>query len=217
MWHRVPLAMRAPRALLFVALSIFPLWVVGCAGPVAPPLPASGEAIAVGAGPGGPFDACFTCHGLQGEGAGEAPRLAGLGAGYLAKQLLDYADGRRADETMGPIARRLGDRDKLAIAQYYAELPAPDIALAAPPRLYAHGDRARALEACARCHGESAEGVGSGNPALLGQPSRYTAEQLRRWKHGLRRNDPSNVMAGIARELSEEEIEAISLYLEGAR
>ncbi len=201
-----------------VALMILALMAAGCGGPVAPPRQASGEGIAVGAGPGGAFDACFTCHGLNGEGRGDAPRLAGLDAGYLTKQLFDYASDRRADATMSPIARRLSDRDKLAVAQYYARMPAPEIALQAPaPALFVHGDAARRLDACASCHGEDAQGRGAGNPALAGQPARYTAEQLRRWKYGERRNDPSNVMAQIGRRLTDEEMEALSRYLEGAR
>jgi cytochrome c553 len=204
--------MRARVALILLALST-----AGCGGPVAPPRQASGEGIAVGAGPGGAFDACFTCHGLNGEGRGDAPRLAGLDTGYLTKQLFDYASDRRADATMSPIARRLSDRDKFAVAQYYARMPAPEIALAATaPMLYLHGDVERELDACASCHGDDADGRGAGNPALAGQPANYTVEQLQRWKHGERRNDPNNVMAQIARQLTDEEIDALSRYLEGA-
>ena len=50
-----------------------------------------GHAIAVGGGPGGAGAACFSCHGLQGQGDGGAafPRLAGLDAQYLARQMAD--------------------------------------------------------------------------------------------------------------------------------
>ncbi|HYD71570.1 MAG TPA: c-type cytochrome [Candidatus Binatia bacterium] len=187
-----------------------------CSGPVLEPRPVSGEAIAFGAGPSGARNACFTCHGLAGEGAGASPRLAGLEAGYLTKQLFDYASGERSDPVMGPIARAMSDRDRRAVAHYYAaRAPLPAL-VTAPPHVYAQGDAARGLRACADCHGAQGRGRGPGNPALAGQPAAYTIEQLRRWKFGERRNDPRNVMSPIARALTDEEIEAVAAYLAGA-
>lgn len=182
---------------------------------MAPPPQMSGEAIAFGAGPSGARNACFTCHGLDGSGRGLAPRLAGLDAGYLSKQLFDYARGDRQHPVMGPIARAMSDRDRRVVARYYAERAPPRRRDAAPPHIYARGDAARELPACANCHGARAEGRGAANPALTGQPARYTIEQLRRWRRGERRNDPGNVMSRIARELTEDEIVAIAAYLEG--
>ncbi|SEH68089.1 Cytochrome c553 [Stutzerimonas xanthomarina] len=53
--------------------------------------------------------ACITCHGAEGEGMAAAgfPRLAGLPAGYMRKQLGDFASGARANPTMQPIAAAL--------------------------------------------------------------------------------------------------------------
>lgn len=56
----------------------------------------------------GAVPACVTCHGAQGEGNAQTnfPRLAGLDAGYLAKQLQDYArDLPAAGVVIEPIAR----------------------------------------------------------------------------------------------------------------
>lgn len=52
---------------------------------------ARGHLIVVGGGPGGAGAACFSCHGLQGDGdaGGAFPRLAGLDVHYLAKQMDD--------------------------------------------------------------------------------------------------------------------------------
>ncbi len=187
--------------------------VSACGGPVRAPPAADAELIVFGAGPGGVREACFTCHGLAGEGAGDAPRLAGLNAGYLNKQMSDYANGRRADAIMAPIARRLGDADRRAVSDYYARMPTPVRALGAAPHIYTHGDSARGLRACAECHGADAEGVGAGNPGLAGQPAAYTAAQLRNWKRGLRRNDPRDEMGAAARALSDAEIETLAAYL----
>lgn len=209
-WSSVPVSLRF--AVVF-ALCVG----AACSGPVREPSPVSGEAIAFGAGPSGAYNACFTCHGLEGEGGDAVPRLAGLDAGYLTKQLFDYASGDRYDTVMGPIARAMSDRDKRVVSSYYAGLaPAPSAAGAAPA-LFAHGDISRGLRPCADCHGERAEGRGAGNPALAGQPEAYTIEQLRRWTHGERRNDPGNVMSRIARSLTDEEAEAIASYLANAQ
>jgi cytochrome c553 len=177
------------------------------------PSPVTGEAIAFGAGPSGAHNACFTCHGLEGEGANAVPRVAGLDAGYLTKQLFDYASGDRSDAVMGPIARAMDDRDMRAVSAYYAALAPASAAPGDAPNVFAHGDASRNIRACADCHGERGEGRGAGNPAIAGQPATYTIEQLRRWKHGERRNDPGNVMSRIARSLTDAEVEAIAYYL----
>lgn len=184
-----------------------------CSAPVHAPPPVSGEAIAFGAGPSGARNACFTCHGLDGAGRGSVPRLAGIDAGYLTKQMFDYASEERYDPIMGPIARAMTDRDIRMVSHYYADLAFLPLLSSPAPDIYAHGDRRRGLRACADCHGNGGQGLGAGKPPLAGQPTAYTIEQLRRWRRGERRNDPLNVMSTIARSLSDDEIEAIAAYL----
>lgn len=178
---------------------------------------ASGETIAMSGGRGGPTNACFACHGLRGEGDGSAaPRLAGLEAGYLRKQLEDYASGLRQDDVMHEAARWLSQQDRAAVATYYAGLAPPPAgrARAQPPTawLQARGD---GLPACAACHGEDGRGIGAGVPSLAGQPAAYTLEQFKRWKSGERRNDPRGVMAIALSGLTEAEARAIADWLEG--
>ena len=92
--------------------AVFPFLIAvlgaACAAPVErerDPYTAAGEVIAMSGGDGGAANACFACHGMAGQGDGvAAPRLAGLDAGYLQKQLRDYASGLRSDATMTPIA-----------------------------------------------------------------------------------------------------------------
>ena len=179
---------------------------------------ADGEIIALSGGEGGAANACFSCHGLDGMGDGvSVPRLAGLDAGYLQKQLVDYANETRADEVMSPIAKWLDDGDRRAVAARYAALPAPTdgTAEAAPaPAIYRIGAADRGVIACASCHGETGLGVGRGNPAIAGQPAAYTLEQLRRWKTAERRNDPRGVMADAVAGLSEAEMRTIAAWLE---
>lgn len=183
---------------------------------------ATGELIALSGGAGGAANACFTCHGLNGEGDGDAaPRLAGLDAGYLHKQLDDYATGRRPDDAMSGIARALNGDDRRAVAAFYAEMAAPgDVGPAAQtaadaeaPGIYALGDAARGVTACAACHGAQGEGGGPGNPVLAGQPAAYTVEQIDRWRDGRRRNDPRGVMARAVAPLTDAEAHAIADWL----
>lgn len=181
------------------------------------PFTATGELIALSGGEAGAAKACFSCHGLDGQGDGiGAPRLAGLDAGYLQKQLDDYAADLRHDEIMTPIARRLGHDDRRAVAAYYAALPVTDPTESPTPgpALYLTGDPARGLVACAVCHGPAGQGVGPANPALAGQPAGYTVEQLRRWLRLERRNDPRGIMTAAAAPLTEPEIDAIAVWLE---
>lgn len=205
-------------SVLNLRLTAFVLALFGaaCGEPVAAPAPPSGELIAFGGGAPGAQNACFTCHGFRGEGNGQTPRLAGLSAGYLAKQLEDYANETRRDATMTLIAARMSARERRAVAHYYAGLPrrpaAPSAAVTTA--LYQHGDRVRGIRACANCHGARGKGRGAANPALAGQPAAYTAEQLRRWRVSTRRNDPRDVMGAAARPLTDEEIDALAAMIE---
>ncbi len=178
---------------------------------------ADGRIIAMSGGAGGAANACFTCHGLQGQGDGvSAPRLAGLDVGYLRKQMEDYASGLRPDDQMTRIAKALNQKDRHAVAAWYAGLPASSAqTVPAPaPAVYLSGDPSRGIVACASCHGAEGEGTGrGGNPQIAGQPAAYTLEQIDRWKSGKRRNDPRGVMASAVKSLSDPEARAIALWL----
>ena len=89
----------------------------------------SGQALASqGNGRGAP--ACQSCHGRDGAGQSAAgfPRLAGLDAAYLSKQLGDYAAGTRTNPVMQPIARALSADERTTVAGYYSRLPVPTVA-----------------------------------------------------------------------------------------
>ncbi|QNM81871.1 c-type cytochrome [Sphingomonas sabuli] len=154
---------------------------------------ASGELIAVSGGDAGAQFACLSCHGVKGEGDGDlVPRLAGLDAGYLVRQLDLYADGPRAHPQMAAIARKLRSEDRLAVSHYYAGLPAP---VTAAPRgaLY--------QRECAACHGAAGEGR-PGVPAVAGQSAAYVERQFAAWASGDRRGDADGTMTRISRQWS---------------
>ena len=171
-----------------------------------------GELIAMSGGEGGARYACVTCHGARGEGNGfDAPRLAGLPAGYLQKQMEDYAAGLRAHEVMRDAARFLDSHERVRVANYYAALPpqalspATDEAVAAAtPGLFA--------STCQPCPG--VEGIGSVNgPPLNAQPAFYLTQQLQDWQVSKRRNDGNHVMLKVAQQLSAGDVRQLSLYL----
>ena len=178
----------------------------------------SGELIAVGGGEGGARYACVSCHGARGEGNGfDAPRLAGLPAGYLQKQMEDYAAGLRPHALMRDVARFLDSHERVRVARHYAALPLPrdyaalpvPVSAAEAPALVAPALYARA---CEQCHGADAGGTPRG-PPLAGQPAFYLAQQLQDWQVSKRRNDGRHEMVKVAQALSAAEVEGLSRYL----
>ena len=177
-----------------------------------------GRLISLSGAEAGASNACFTCHGLDGRGDGAgSPRLAGLDAGYLERQLQAYADGRRHHAQMSWIAQALDARERKAVSGYYASLPfdGRDAATTVRLLLYHQGDAKRGLVSCAACHGERGQGVGPANPPLAGQPATYLAEQLRLWRIGKRRNDPGDVMLRVSQLLTPSEAAALAAYASG--
>ncbi|WP_194788478.1 c-type cytochrome [Pseudomonas sp. UFMG81] len=166
--------------------------------------------------------ACLGCHGPDGKGIAAAgfPRLAGLPAGYLAKQLRDFREGDRRQAVMEPLAKALDDAEIDAVSHYLATLAAdgaPDlrrqqIAPDATTRLALYGDWSRQIPGCVQCHGPGGSGVGEHFPPLAGQPATYLAAQLNAWRDGSRRNDPNQLMVNVAKAMTDAEVKAIAEY-----
>lgn len=182
----------------------------------------SAKAIAASGSAGG-APACSACHGDTGEGRPEAgyPRLSGIDARYLLRQLNDFADGNRPNDVMHPVAKSLSVGEREAMASYYGSLSAPKAAgeekpakkaLADGALLAQRGDWSKGLPACGQCHGPSGQGVGSSFPKLAGQSATYISDQLNAWKAGRRSNDPLHLMTGVASKLDEQQISAVAAY-----
>jgi cytochrome c553 len=164
--------------------------------------------------------ACASCHGARGEGRGNVPRLAGLPADYIVKQLDDFATKRRDNETMTLVARSLSSAQRRSLGSYYAEMRSPSSArpelggdLSRGETLALQGDWAKGIPACFSCHGPSGFGVAPGFPALAAQHSGYTAGQLAAWRGGTRRNSPVEMMNRIAAALGDSDRRAVADYL----
>lgn len=164
--------------------------------------------------------ACISCHGAQGEGLAAFPPLAGTGYGYLLAQLDAFADGRRKNAVMEPLANGLSPEERANTAAYFSGLPARVRPIAAPPPaesdaggwLAQRGRWADQVPACAQCHGPSGEGVGSEFPPIALLPPAYLQAQIQAWKEGSRPPGPLGLMSGIARKLSTEDVQALSAY-----
>lgn len=163
--------------------------------------------------------ACISCHGAAGEGNAAAgfPRLAGLNAEYLVKQLQDYRAGTRQNPVMQPFAAALTSQEIPDVAAYYAGLEptgsqgrADDNALG--ETLALRGDWGNDIPACVSCHGPGGRGIDPYFPAIAGQHAGYIRSQIQAWKTGARSNDANDLMRVVAERMSDEQIEAVSRY-----
>jgi len=136
---------------------------------------------------------CNTCHGVEGIGniAVEAPRLAGMEAWYLKRQLENFRAGIRGthgEDTQGiamrSMAAKLSDEsitDIVAWAGDWEYVPAE-------VTVEGNVNQGRtAFQTCAACHGVNAQGNEAlGVPALAGQNDWYLITQLRNFRAGFR-------------------------------
>ena len=162
---------------------------------------------------------CIACHGENGNTATAAqPSLAGQHAEYLQAQLRAYRDGSRKNAIMQGLAAPLAD-DEIADLAVYLSAQKPAVAGAADEalarigeRIYRGGISTRDIPSCAACHSPTGAGIPPLNPRLGGQDSQYTANALRAFQSGERKNA---VMNTISARLSEDEISALAEYIAG--
>jgi cytochrome c553 len=165
---------------------------------------------------------CMACHGANGGGLAGAgnPRLAGLNAAYLQKQLDDFASGTRVSPVMQTTANALSEDERQAVAAYYSKQPIPP-ALAKPAApmpsvdsvgamLATRGRWDQQVPACVQCHGPGGVGVGEHFPPLAGQSAMYIEAQLVAWQRGTRHNDPLQLMQHLSSVLSAQDIHAVA-------
>lgn len=172
--------------------------------------------------------ACASCHGINGAGNGAAgfPRLAGLDAEYLAKQIADFKAGSRDNAIMNPIAAALSADEAAAVAAYYAGQQArtatqrPSVSpavLERGKRLAEVGDWDNDLPACVSCHGPNGMGVGAAFPRIAGQHADYISGQIKAWQNGSRHNDPVELMKSVSDKLSDSDAAAVAAYFAGLK
>ena len=166
--------------------------------------------------------ACSSCHGQTGAGqpAAGIPRVAGLNARYIVRQLESFSGSARANSVMSPIASALSAAEREAVAKYFSEQAPPKASDAAPdPKLVAagaalaaRGDWSKGIPACKSCHAPDALGTSGTVPRLAAQSSEYVATQLSAWQAGTRSGDPLGVMHAIAAKLDKDQVAAAAAY-----
>lgn len=169
---------------------------------------------------------CTICHGDEGRVGRDAyyPRIAGKPAGYLFNQLRNFRDGRRYYQAMAILLENLSDEYLLEMAQYFSSLkypyPEPVANTLSPTEiktveaLIHSGDPGRDIPACSACHGKALMGVKPFIPSLLGLPHAYVAAQFGGWRNGgIMRGQTPDCMSEIAKKLSQEEVNALAIWL----
>lgn len=168
---------------------------------------------------------CYSCHGVKGKNPTQAtPSLAGQKAVYTYKMLKDYQTGRfiidHKSDVMVNLVKIYNDQDLSDMAAYFAaqELPyaqyiekevdiAPEIV-----RLVSKGNTSRMIIPCASCHGAHGEGGMNATPALTGMSPRMFVRHMEAYRDGTRHNDVMSGMAQFAKDLTDEEIQALADY-----
>ncbi|HET7843599.1 MAG TPA: c-type cytochrome [Xanthomonadales bacterium] len=178
--------------------------------------PAAGEAKAA---------ACGACHGLDGNSADpQYPKLAGQNERYIARQLKLFKSGQRQNPIMQPFAAALSPQDMRDLGAFFATKSVMagtgDEAFKEHGQaLFRGGNGPAALPACMACHGPTGRGnPGAAYPAIGGQHADYTKGKLMAFRDGLvlgTGDDANSIMATVAANLSDEDIDALASYVEG--
>ncbi len=183
--------------------------------------------------------ACAACHGVDGNPSDpQYPRLAGMPERYTARQLALFKSGERNTgmaAVMMPMAMPLSAQDMRDVGAYFAMQRAgagiaDDSVIADGPdkglkfyevgqNLFRHGDVQRGIPACMACHGPTGSGnPGPAYPHVGGQQSAYVARRLEQYRDGTTGAQDTtlfNVMATVAKSLTDQEIQSLGSYLQG--
>ena len=170
------------------------------------------------------YTTCAGCHGNEGEGLRgmNAPRIAGLPAAYIERQLKHFRSGLRGGPddfygvAMNGRAKALGaDQAASDVTAFIASLPK----LKTAPAQGGDVSTGRAIfETCAACHGAKGEGNAElGASTLAGSEDWYVARQLANFKKGIRGRDGDEQgaqMRAAAQALPDEEaMRAVAAYI----
>ena len=187
--------------------------------------PEAAPAPEVAAAPAGPqpleerLQLCAGCHNPDGNSIiPENPKLSGLDAKYLLRQLKDFKSGDRTNDIMSGIIGMVDESEFKDLAAYFNEQKRSD-GVTEKPELAAQGKLifdegiiGSAVPACSGCHNEDGSGTNK-YPRLNGQNPLYVKNQLMNFKNGIRTNDAKSVMRAVAKRMNDAEIEAVAEYI----
>jgi cytochrome c553 len=173
---------------------------------------------------------CMACHGVDGNGGGGVqPKLAGLNAEHIYKQLKEFmlpgsaaaTEGKRPNAIMGDQVSRLTDEDMRNLSVWYAQQKPKDnvarnkASFDLGQQIWRAGIAKKGIPACAACHGATGAGIPVQYPRLAGQHAEYAEAQLKAFRSGVRKN--GSKMTDIARDMTDVEISAVADYAAGLR
>lgn len=168
---------------------------------------------------------CASCHGMDGNSTNTIwPKLAGQHPDYATRQSLLIREQKRDVPEMYPIVSGMSEADLADISAYYAEQEIkPGVAdedlVETGQALYRSGDPERGIPACSACHGPAGNGVpGAHFPMVRAQHADYTVKRLQAYRDGQTSGEDdaySQIMVTVAENLTDEEIQAVSSYIEG--
>jgi cytochrome c553 len=182
---------------------------------------------------------CAACHGLDGNPTDpQYPRLAGMPERYIAHQLELFKNGQRTTgmaAVMKPFADALTAQDMRDLGAHFAMQKAG--AGVADDTVHRHrpqrrhevlrsgrapvppGRPGRGIPACMACHGPAGAGnPGPAYPAIAGQQSAYAQRRLEEYRAGTTTQTDAhqfNIMASVAKPLTDEEIQSLASYVQG--
>ena len=166
---------------------------------------------------------CAACHGSDGNSlAPMYPKLAGQGAGYIAKQLADFKAGAtsetgRVNALMTAMSAGLSETDMADLAAFYSSQKTSKgngKANELGKKLYFSGDSERGISACVACHTANGKGAAQAKfPAIAGQHVDYLTAQLQMFRSSERGNDNNSMMRKTAVKLTDVDIKALAQFM----
>ena len=159
-------------------------------------------------------EVCAGCHGQDGKPSDKTiPVIWGQQSGYIYIQLRDFKRGDRKNEIMQPITSSLEKEDMLAIAEYFANKPWPDLRQPRSPKDVSQ----QALSAehsvgCTGCHLDNFQGTGT-IPRLAGQSREYLTKTMAEFRTRVRGNNPG--MSDLMLATPPGDLAALAEYLAG--
>lgn len=155
---------------------------------------------------------CGYCHGKDGNSTrSHIPNLAEQTPVYLFTAFEKFASGERIDFVMSKAATMLSLDDRVNIALFYG-MQKVNKKEAVDPSLHDLAET-KFTQICSACHGMTGQGNDE-MPRLAGQPAEYVRQTLKLFRAG-GEHRPGSLMIPIAKQLSDDDINALASYVQG--
>lgn len=168
---------------------------------------------------------CVTCHTLSGNSVVAMwPKLAEQHSDYMMKQLLEYKKGKagdRFDPTMFGMLQGITENELRELADHFSKqvlekgkVKIDKDQFILGKEIYLYGSSDGKVSGCVGCHGLDGTGNGLANfPSLKWQHKEYLITQLKKFKLCDRSNDVNGIMRDIVSNMSDEQMNAVVMYI----